>query len=95
MIDFERIAAAPVTHEPFAHFVARDTIDTGTLRDIGKDFPPIQKPGVFPLSELTYGERFAALIDDIKSSELEELLSEKLDVDLAGHGSTLVVCRPA
>lgn len=84
MIDLTRIAAAPVAHEPFSHFVVQNTLEDSALHEIGRDFPPIQKPGVFPLSELTYGERFAQLIDEIKSDELEDLLSEKLDVELAG-----------
>jgi hypothetical protein len=83
MLKLDRLQAAPVAHEPFWYFVAGDVLDADALVKIRDDFPPITQPGVFPLSELTYGPQFERLILDIKSRDLEEILEKKFDVDLS------------
>jgi len=84
LINLDAVKAADVAEAPFPHFVAGNVLRHTTLEEVGKDFPPITKPGVFPLSELRYGDAFADLIDDIRSQEFEVLLSEKFAIDLAG-----------
>jgi SM-20-related protein len=58
-------------------------LNAGQLSDIKGDFPPITQPGIFPLPELTYGPQFARLIEGIRSRELERVLEEKFNVELA------------
>lgn len=84
MIDLDAIGRASVTHEPFSYFVASNVLQPSSFESLSKDFPDISGPGVYPLSELEYGTGFAELIDDIRSSELEDMLSAKFGVDLSG-----------
>lgn len=83
MIDLEKIRSAPVAMEPFPHFVIENIVSPADLKAVGGDFPNISSTGVYPLSELTYGPAFDRLISDIRSSRLEDLIEEKLGVDLS------------
>ncbi len=91
MINFDAISSTDVTREPFQFFATPNVLDGKTLTAVGADFPAIKDPGIFPLSELTFGANFEQLIDDIRSSELEDILSEKFDVDLAGRPQMITV----
>lgn len=84
MIEFQKIAAAPVAKEPFQFFAAENVLGDRDLEAIQRDFPKIEKPGIFPLEALEYGPAFAKLIEDIRSSTLAETLGKKFGVDLAG-----------
>lgn len=84
MIDFEAIARAPVAREPFEYFAAPSVLSDPDLAAIAKDFPKIDKPGIFPLTALEYGPAFAKLIEDIRSPKLAEVLGKKYGVDLTG-----------
>ena len=83
MLDFDVLARTPVATEPFPHMQAANLLDAATLTRIGAAFPRIDKPGIFPLSELTYGETFAELVEDIRGTRLEGMLGEKFGLDLS------------
>ena len=82
MIDLDAIARAEVTSEPFRFFAAPNVLNADDLAEIRRDFPDIRKPGIFPVSELSYGPAFARLIDEIQSPELEDVMAAKYDVDI-------------
>lgn len=83
MIDIDAIARSELAREPFPFFTTPDVLGAEDLAAIRADFPDIRKPGIFPLSALTYGPAFAALIEDIRSRELEDVMAEKYGVDLS------------
>ncbi|MHA1600199.1 MAG: 2OG-Fe(II) oxygenase [Alphaproteobacteria bacterium] len=91
MIDFDAIAGTEATRDPFQFFATPGVLNTEDLAAIRADFPDIRKPGIFPLSELTYGPAFARLIEDIRSQELEDILAEKYGVDLSGKPLMITV----
>ncbi len=84
VIDLGAISKAPVAHEPFDFFCASPVLGDNSLDEIRVDFPDIDKPGVFPLSALSYGPAFARLIDDVQSPELARAVGDKFGVDLEG-----------
>lgn len=83
MIDFDAISKTEVIREPFQFFALPGVLNAADLAAIRLDFPDIRKPGIFPLSELSYGPAFARLIEDIRSQELEDIMAEKYGVDLS------------
>ncbi|MDE2030261.1 MAG: 2OG-Fe(II) oxygenase, partial [Alphaproteobacteria bacterium] len=83
MIDFETIAKAPVATEPFSYFACENVLSADTLKAVGADFPQITRPGIFTLSDLTYGPNFARLIHEINAPELEDIMQDKFGVDLS------------
>ena len=91
MIDLDAIAKAEVNREPFRFFGAPDVLSAADLTAVRADFPDIRKPGIFPLSELSYGPAFWRLIEDIRSPELEDVMAEKYGVDLSGKPLMITV----
>lgn len=91
MIDFERIRSVRAAREPFPHFVAENLLAAPELAAIGRDFPRITSTGVFPLSEIAYGPAFDQLLLDIQSSDLEDLIEDKLGLSLAGKPLMITV----
>ena len=83
MINFTAIAKAEVAREPFQFFATPDVLNAADLTAIRGDFPNIRKPGIFPLSALTYGPAFARLVEDIDSQEMEDVMAQKYGVDLS------------
>lgn len=84
MIDLDALAKAPVAREPFEFFSVYGVLRDQDLEAIHNDFPKIDKPGIFPLASLQYGPAFARLIEEIKSSQLAEVVGKRFGVDLAG-----------
>lgn len=96
MLNFDTISAAPVADAPFPYFLAENVLDDAALTAIRADFPAIEHPGIFPLSTLSYGPAFSALIEEIRGFTLEEILSEKFGVDLSDKPLMITVrgrCR--
>ncbi|MGE3623723.1 MAG: 2OG-Fe(II) oxygenase [Bdellovibrionales bacterium] len=83
MLDLSLLAATPVIETPFPYMTASHVLAEGDLRQVGEDFPHIDKPGIFPLSELRFGGAFTHLIEDIHSTKLESLMEEKFGIDLS------------
>lgn len=83
VFNYNAISDTPVTHEPFEFFVTEGVLSAVDLAAIRADFPDIHKPGIYPLSELSYGPAFANLIEEIRGQELEDAMAEKFGVDLS------------
>ena len=83
MIHFEAISNTPVQQEPFQFFATPSVLNRRDLAAIRADLPAIRKPGIFPLSALTYGAAFGRLIRDIRSRDLEDIVADKYGVDLS------------
>jgi hypothetical protein len=83
VIDFDIIANAQVTREPFQFFATPAVLKPADLAAVRADFPAIRKPGIFPVSKLSYGPAFGRLIEDIRSQELEDVMAKKYAVDLS------------
>ena len=82
MLDFDAIAQTPVATDPFPFFLTESAMNEVAVAAANADFPGIDAPGVFPLSELSYGPRFQSLIDDIQSPRMRGLMEEKFGVNL-------------
>jgi len=83
VLNFDALSRASVATEPFPYLAATDVLDMPVIERISRDFPIIESPGVYPLSELRYGEAFAQLISEINGEKLESLLESKFDLDLS------------
>jgi len=91
VINLARLAAAPVEAAPFAYFSASEVIAVDQLASVARDFPEIDKPGLFPLSDLDGGPAFDALVDDLRRPEFTALMERKLGVDLADKPMLITV----
>ncbi len=83
MLDLERIRSAQLRADPFPYTVIDDAIAKENLADVIKDFPDIRHPGSIPISTVSYGEAFAALLAQLNGEALRQLIAEKFAVDLS------------
>lgn len=83
MLNLNVLATTEVATAPFPYMTASGLLDNSALARIAADFPIIDKPGIFSLSDLNCTGAFAELIEEIRSTEMENLLEEKFGVDLS------------
>lgn len=96
VLNVDALRHATVFRQPFSFIVAPGAVQASALGELRADFPPIDRPGLFPLSEVSYGPAFGALIDDLLSPGFEQMLGAALDVDLTGRARLVTVrghCR--
>ena len=94
--DLDQLRNGRVQHEPFDYMVVHDIVSPAALAAIRTDFPPIRQPGLFPLTEVSGGRAFNALIDEIQDGEFETLLAGKFGIDLSQRPQMITVrgrCR--
>lgn len=91
MLNYANLAQAVVATNPFPYMAVSDVLNSGVLDDVSRDFPRIASPGIFTLSDISYGGAFARLIDEIKGLQLEEMMEQKFDVDLSGKPLMITV----
>jgi hypothetical protein len=91
VINLDAIRKTDVAQEPFQFFSTPGVLSAVDLAAIRADFPDIREPGIFPLSELTYGPAFARLIDDITSADFEDIIGDHFGIDLSNKPLMITV----
>ncbi len=91
MIDLDSIRDTPLMREPFDHLVVPHFIDRDALAAIHPDFPVVNNGGSFPLSELSCGSSFRALVDELQGDALRSAVGAKFDLDLTERPTLLTV----
>jgi len=95
-LDLAAIESATPSSDPFDHVIVPGVISDDDLPAIHEDFPQIDKPGSYPLSQIPYGPRFDALLDELRSPAFAERIGAKLGIELAGRPTMITVrgqCR--
>jgi hypothetical protein len=90
-LDLEAFRAAPLQQEPFPYLVLPGFVRLEARAAINADYPAVDKPGSFPLSEVTYGPAFARLIDELTGPEVRAAFEEKFGIDLTDRPTMLTV----
>src|SRR4051794_20156097 len=91
MLNLRAFRAAPLQHEPFDYLIQPGFIEPQARAAINADYPPVDKPGSFPLSEVKYGPGFASLIDELRGAELRSAFEEKFGLSLKGRPTMITV----
>jgi len=95
-IDLEALARTPLRRDPYDHVVVANFVRGAALAAINRDFPAIDRPGSFPLSELRPGAAFTALIETLAGPDFRARVGDKFGLDLAPYPLTCTVrgrCR--
>jgi SM-20-related protein len=90
-LDFELFNKTPLVREPFEHLVVPEFVLSNELKKINDDYPPISKPGSFPLSEVSIGPKFKEFIDVLNGTEFREAFERKFTIDLTNRPSMITV----
>jgi hypothetical protein len=90
-LDLAAFRTTPLTREPFPFLIVPQFIKPVVRAAVNADYPNIDSPGSFPLSELTYGPGFQMLLDELGSPEFREACEEKFGINLRGRASMITV----
>ncbi|MBV8558439.1 MAG: hypothetical protein JO116_23100, partial [Planctomycetaceae bacterium] len=81
-LDLAAFRATPLTKEPFDYLILPGFLKPEARAAINADYPEVTRPGSFPLSEVSYGPAFAAMIDELRSAEVQHAFEKKFAMDL-------------
>ncbi|MFO1059321.1 MAG: 2OG-Fe(II) oxygenase [Dongiaceae bacterium] len=93
LLDFGRLAAAPLLSEPCDHVVVQGFVRPAALQAINADYPTIADPGNFPLEGLSYGPGFRAFVAAMTGEAMRRCFGAKFGVDLGPYPTQMTVRR--
>lgn len=93
MIDFDSLRRAAPRQSPFVYLTATGALSQAQGEAVRRDYPAIKQSGYLPLSQLSGGQAFDALIKDLQSPELADILSDKLGLELRDKPRMITVRR--
>lgn len=91
MLNLAALEATPVAHDPFDHVIVDDFVARAHAPAVSHDYPAIRTTGSYPLSELTYGPAFGALVSDLQGAPFRNAVASRFDLDLASLVPLLTV----
>lgn len=90
-LDLAALKAKPLVHDPFDYLILPHFLKPEARAAINADYPHVDRPGSFPLSEVKYGPAFASLIEELRGNEVREAFAEKFGIDLTGKPTMITV----
>lgn len=91
IVNLAAVNKAPAFSDPYRHFVGESVLQPETVPQLIADFPDIKQAGFYPISDLTYGGAFAALMDDIATPDFSAAIGTKLDMDLVSKPKLITI----
>ena len=91
-LDYARLAATPVTTDPFAHIVVPDFVPPDRLADVVAALPPLETRGSFPPDSVPMGAAARALMTEMEGPRLRSAIAAKFGLDL-NNAPTMVTLR--
>jgi SM-20-related protein len=90
-LDYQRLAATPVTSDPFPHLVVPDFVRSSDLLDVLTALPKLDRRGSFPPGSVRLGSAARDLVQQMEGDRLRDLIAERFDLDLAGAPTMLTL----
>jgi SM-20-related protein len=91
ILDFDAFDATPLQTDPCEFVIVPHFVRPGALEAINTDFPEIEKPGNFAISEYPYGPNFEALLAELHGEEMQSHFATKFGVDLTPYPLDMTV----
>jgi SM-20-related protein len=91
-LDFAKLAATPVSADPFPHVVVPSFVPPASLDAVLADLPPLSKRGSFPVDAVRLGPNAKALMEAMEGSVLRAAIERLFDQDLH-DAPTMVTLR--
>jgi len=96
-LDLAAFSSTPLVRRPFEYLVLPNFVKPEGRAAIHADYPKIDRPGSFPVCELTYGPAFQSLLEALGGDEFRQAFEAKFGVDLKGRPTVVTVrgrCGP-
>ncbi len=91
LINLDAVRRADLNSDPFDFMVVPDFLSADALAKVNADYPAIDTAANHALDNLSYGQAFGALMDEIQGQAFAEVLGERFDMDLASLPTTVTV----
>jgi hypothetical protein len=90
-LNLAQFEATTLCREPFDYLVVPGFLKAEALERIHADYPKVDRPGSFPLSEVKFGPAFGAMIDELRGDAVRGAFERKFGVDLNGRPTMFTV----
>ncbi|MBL4780752.1 MAG: 2OG-Fe(II) oxygenase [Porticoccaceae bacterium] len=77
--------------DPYPYLVVPGFVRGDALAAVLQDFPDIQHPGSIPVAEVTGGEAYQALLQELQSEKFRAVVAEKFALNLDGFPTLTTV----
>ncbi len=90
-LDYAKLRATPVAHDPFPHVVVPDFVPADDLRAVLDDLPRLGQRGSVPPGAVRLGPAALSLVRALEGAALREAIAEKFALDLADAPTMLTL----
>jgi SM-20-related protein len=90
-LDLARFEATALATDPYPYVIVPGFLSRAALEAARADFPRIDRPGSFPTSELSFGPRFQALLDELQGPAMRAAFAAKFAIDLSNRPTMVTV----
>ncbi len=84
MLELDLLSRERLRTDPYPYIVVPGFVRDDMLASVLQDFPDIQHPGSIPISEVTGGEAYQALLSELQSDAFRRVVADKFDLRLEG-----------
>mgnify|MGYP007063472420 CR=1 FL=1 len=85
ILNWDHIKYAPVSLDPYPHFIVDQAICLDAEKEVSDSFPPMRFAGLVPLKHVTNNGGFHQLMADLESTALRSILPLDYFVSFLGH----------
>src|SRR5262249_44569300 len=97
MLDLAALRSTPLRRYPFAYVIIPGFFRPEALALVHADYPRIDSPGSFPITELSFGPAFRSLVEELRAPAARAVFAAKFGLDLRGRPTMVTVrgrCGP-
>lgn len=91
MLDEASIKASELHRDPYDYVYVDQAISNDLKQVTLADAPVIPDRGSYALANLRYGAKFAACMQDLRSTRFRKLVEQKFDIDLSHRPTSIVM----
>jgi len=82
MLNLAALRHTPLARDPYEHVIVDNFVSADATKAVTGDFPKVTTTGSYPLSELSYGPAFGALVDELLGAEFQDAMADRFQMKL-------------
>lgn len=90
-IDLDAFERTKLEADPFPYLIVPGFVPAAVRAVLSADYPKLERPGSFPVADVTYGSAFREFLAEIEGPQMRDAFARKFDVDLAGRPTMVTV----
>jgi SM-20-related protein len=90
-IDLAAFERTPLVTDPYPYLIVPGFVPPAARSPLSADYPKVDRPGSFPVADVTYGPGFAEFLAEIQGPEMRDAFARKFGVDLTDRPTMVTV----